>query len=97
MKIAKKLSTEENLASLRKLLKDKITKNHIFVLKDGTEIDSEDEDETKINETTDGKNIFMKIKKDPNETTVEIYINNKVFINDHYLLMTKVLKYMVFY
>lgn len=76
MKIAKKLSTEENLASLRKLLKDKITKNHIFVLKDGTEIDSEDEDETKINEIIDGKNIFMKIKKDPNETTVEIYINN---------------------
>ena len=78
IKIAKKLSTEETLASLRKLLNDKITKNHIFVLKDETEIDTEDEDETKINEIIDGKNIFMKIKKDPNQITVEIYIDNKL-------------------
>jgi len=75
-KIAKKISPEENLTSLRKLLKDKITESHIFSSKDGAEVDFEDENETKINDIIEGKNIYMKIKKDPNETPVEIYINN---------------------
>jgi len=77
IKIAKKLSVEENLSSLRKLLGEKIPKNAMFTLNDGTEIDFDDEAESKISDIIDGKKILMKIVKDPNQMPIEIYINKE--------------------
>ena len=78
IKIAKKLSVEENLSNLRKLLGEKIPKNAIFTLNDGTEIDFNDETESKISDIIDNKKILMKIVKDPNEIPIEIYINQEL-------------------
>ena len=77
IKIAKKLSVEENLSNLRKLLADKIPKNAMFTLNDGTEIDFDDEAESKISDIIDGKKILMKIVKDSNQIPIEIYINQE--------------------
>lgn len=78
IKIAKKLSVEEKLSDLRKLLGAKIPKNAIFILNDGTEIDIDDEVESKISDITENKTILMKIAKDQNEMPVEIYVNQKL-------------------
>ena len=77
IKIAKKLSVEENLSNLRKLLGEKIPKNSVFTLNDGTQIDFNDEAETKISDIIDNKKILMKIVKDPNQIPIEIYINEE--------------------
>lgn len=55
IKIAKKLSKEETLDNLRRLLDKKIPSNAVFTSSDGTEIDIEDETNIKINEILDGK------------------------------------------
>ena len=78
IKIAKKLSVEEKLSDLRKLLGEKIPKKAIFILNDGTEINIDDEVEFKISDITDNKKILMKIAKDQNEIPVEVYINQKL-------------------
>ena len=78
IKIAKKLSVEEKLSDLRKLLGEKIPKKAIFILNDGTEINIDDEVEFKISDITDNKTILMKIAKDQNEIPVEVYINQKL-------------------
>lgn len=78
IKIAKKLSKEETLDNLRKLLDKKIPSNTVFTSSDGTEIDIEDETNIKINEILDGKKINMKIVKDQNEILAEIYANDEL-------------------
>ena len=81
IKIAKKLSVEEKLSDLRKLLGEKIPKKAIFILNDGTEINIDDEVEFKISDITDNKKILMKIAKDQNEIPVEVYVNQKLKYN----------------
>ena len=78
IKIAKKLSKEETLDNLRKLLDKKIPSNTVFTSSDGTEIDIEDETNIKINEILDGKKINMKMVKDQNEILAEIYANDEL-------------------
>ena len=89
IKIAKRLSTTETLNNLRKLLGDKIPKNAIFILNDGSEIDIEDEIDSKIEEIRDNKKIYMKLKKDENEIPIEIYVNEELkYIKDLSKMLT---------
>lgn len=62
-KFAKKLSKEETLPQVRQLLGEKLPKDSIFTLPDGSEIDKEDESDYKLSEILKDDKVYMKSKE----------------------------------